>query len=554
MNTSLPLLVLLAAAAVPAAEPAAPIRILDHEVVVLYGDSITEQNLYAAFIESFLVTRFPGKSLSIHNYGWSGDTASGGQARFARDVAPVKPTLVFVNYGMNDGRYQPPDEGIRAGYLAAQRRLAATITASGARQVLLTTSPVDPDKARDRGVYNETLALMADGVLALGAEFGVPTADIFHPMLDEQRAAKAADPGFSMIPDGIHPNAVGHLVMAYHVLQRIEAPKGIGRIAVRGSEIEATGGATTANGSASPQGVAFDLSLSCLPCPVPPAARAGLALVPFQRDLNRLELSVAGLEANASWSLTVDGREVATLSSEQLEAGADLATIDGAPWTAAAQRVWDIGQRRWSRHYDTWRGLGMEANPVVAGLPAHAAMVAASTAYIEALGDAMRDQASTRGPWKIALSRSNLVPLDTIELAPVLAATEPFEHRYAPEADPAGTAWKPMPFTGALDFSQVLGARDQCVVHARLVLQAERECTIVLGVGSDDGLIVTVNGERVLTRNVTRGLRPREDSVEAALVRGRNELIFRVSQGGGGYGLAVEAKVVGNALVTLAKP
>lgn len=54
---------LLAATVSSADQP--PIALNDREVVVIYGDSITEQNLYAAFIETFLLTRFPNKDLQI---------------------------------------------------------------------------------------------------------------------------------------------------------------------------------------------------------------------------------------------------------------------------------------------------------------------------------------------------------------------------------------------------------------------------------------------------------------------------------------------------------
>ena len=104
----------------PATARFAPVRIGDQETIVFYGDSITEQNLYTAYLETFLLSRFPGKKLAIFNFGWGGDTASGGNKRFARDVLPVKPSLVFVNFGMNDGGYKAYDEPTFRNYLDAQ--------------------------------------------------------------------------------------------------------------------------------------------------------------------------------------------------------------------------------------------------------------------------------------------------------------------------------------------------------------------------------------------------------------------------------------------------
>ena len=102
----------------PATARTALLRLRDEETIVFYGDSITEQNLYSAYLETFLVSRFPAKKLAAYNFGWSGDTASGGNKRFARDVAGVKPSLVFVNFGMNDGGYKAYDEPTYRSYLA----------------------------------------------------------------------------------------------------------------------------------------------------------------------------------------------------------------------------------------------------------------------------------------------------------------------------------------------------------------------------------------------------------------------------------------------------
>jgi hypothetical protein len=47
--------------------PPSPVALRDHETIVIYGDSITEQNLYSAYLETFLLSRFPGKDLAVFN-------------------------------------------------------------------------------------------------------------------------------------------------------------------------------------------------------------------------------------------------------------------------------------------------------------------------------------------------------------------------------------------------------------------------------------------------------------------------------------------------------
>jgi hypothetical protein len=51
-----------------------------------------------------------------------------------------------------------------------------------------------------------------------------------------------------------------------------------------------------------------------------------------------------------------------------------------------------------------------------------------------------------------------------------------------------------------------------------------------------------------------RSLKPGEDELDVPLVAGRNELLFKVTQGGGGFALAVQAQVLGQGSVRQVTP
>src|ERR1035438_10394559 len=80
------------------------------DVVVVMGDSITEQRLYSNYLELWSQTRFPAHNLVFRNVGIGGDSSGGGNGRFKRDVLPHKPTVLTVDFGMNDGGYQAFNE------------------------------------------------------------------------------------------------------------------------------------------------------------------------------------------------------------------------------------------------------------------------------------------------------------------------------------------------------------------------------------------------------------------------------------------------------------
>src|SRR2546423_6181341 len=71
----------------------------DGDVVVMIGDSITEQHLYSNYVEMWTVTRFPSWKLTFRNTGIGGDTPTRGKSRLKRATPrspPPPPTPEFA--------------------------------------------------------------------------------------------------------------------------------------------------------------------------------------------------------------------------------------------------------------------------------------------------------------------------------------------------------------------------------------------------------------------------------------------------------------------------
>ncbi len=139
----------------PAAETGFFLRDGDH--VVFLGDSITEQKLYTTYIEAYTVTRFPKLSFHFWNSGWGGDTAwlrmrshADEKALFAaagdaqqklveeavdgclkRDVVSLRPTVVTVDFGMNDHNYEPFRADIFRAYVRSQAEIVKVLRKNG---------------------------------------------------------------------------------------------------------------------------------------------------------------------------------------------------------------------------------------------------------------------------------------------------------------------------------------------------------------------------------------------------------------------------------------
>jgi lysophospholipase L1-like esterase len=536
-----------------------PIDFDREETVVFYGDSITEQNLYAAYLETFLTTRWPDKKLLFYNFGWGGDNAAGGAARYRRDVAPVKPTRVLVNFGMNDGAYVPYDEKIRAAYLGNQRLLADAIAAGGAKQILFTTSAVDPDRNPSLVPYNDALDRFAAGVTDLGAERKLPVIDLFHLCREFQAQAKKKDPAFSMVPDGVHPNEVGHFVMFYAACKRFDVPTGLGELVLGAKGVTASGPATVANVRAEKGVLSFDLKLPFLPFFVPDLARPALALVPFQEEFNRFRLKVADWPTDRTLSLAIDGCEVCVIAPDRREAGIDLSTLDRTPWAVQGRLLWDQAQQRWRRHFEAWRQMGFDTPATFRALPSFDRLVAAQRDFVREQGALLRDFVQPRTV-RVSLAETSAIDLGKIELSPKYpfdpASQADFDTAHPPETAPNRVAWTPVELRGfAVDLcAHFGGGPTNCVAYARLVLEADRVCQVRLILGSDDGISVFAEGRRVFAHNIFRGLNLGDDQTDVDLKPGRNTILLRVTQGGGAWGLAVKAQILGEAKVRQVAP
>jgi len=98
-------------------------------------------------------------------------------------------------------------------------------------------------------------------------------------------------------------------------------------------------------------------------------------------------------------------------------------------------------------------------------------------------------------------------------------------------------AWKKITSDddGVVDLNQALGRRGNCVAYMYAELTVEKETQVELRLGSDDGFVLWLNGQRLGGKNVNRALRPGTDRFKATLKAGVNKVLVKVLQGGGDW-------------------
>jgi lysophospholipase L1-like esterase len=301
----------------------------DGDRVVMIGDSITEQHLYSNYVEMWTVTRFPAWQLTFRNSGIGGDTSGGGNGRFARDVLAHKPTALTVDFGMNDGGYQPFNEGRYKTYMNGLQGMATQAKAAGIRVAWVTPQPLDGAEPGTTALtgYNQTLEKYSEGVKEIAEKNGGRFVDQFHPYLGVLDKARAASPKYDRITagDAVHPGAPGQALMAASILKGLQFPRLVAAVEIDATAKTCTSARNTKITDIETRdgGVSFTHLDAALPF-FPVEAGSILKWTPLLDDLNDYHLKVTGLKPG-KYDVSVGQTKVTQLSADELGKGVNLA-------------------------------------------------------------------------------------------------------------------------------------------------------------------------------------------------------------------------------------
>lgn len=176
-----------------ARENAAPL-LKSGDVVAIVGDSITEQKLYSKLIETYLLACNDVENLTCYQLGWGGETALGFLGRMDNDLMTLKPTVVTLCYGMNDGHYVAYDENIGKGYREPLTKVVDKLKAAGVRAVVGSPGVVDLNTFTriNPSVYNDNLGHLRDIAHQIADANKMRFANVHDTMMASMKLAKAA--------------------------------------------------------------------------------------------------------------------------------------------------------------------------------------------------------------------------------------------------------------------------------------------------------------------------------------------------------------------------
>lgn len=232
-----------------------PLELRDGDRVVLLGDAFFERDLAHNHLETALTARFADRNVAFRNLGWSGDTVRGearaefgsvedGFRRIVRDLGELKPTVVFLAYGLNDSF--AGEEGLPA-FRTALGRLLEAIGSTGARVVVLSPyaleylgTPDSPPSEQNRNLrrYGEILGKAAK-------ERGHRFVDLFE--LDGKRCTE----------NGLHLNGHGYEHAAARICETLGVAPVPWRVEIAADGSVSAAGTKVSDVTAGPDGCRF---------------------------------------------------------------------------------------------------------------------------------------------------------------------------------------------------------------------------------------------------------------------------------------------------------
>lgn len=114
--------------------------------------------------------------------------------------------------------------------------------------------------------------------------------------------------------------------------------------------------------------------------------------------------------------------------------------------------------------------------------------------------------------------------------------------KYTVQGSAVQAGWKPAVNNtdGLVDFTTIFTPNTNVSAYAVLYVKSPTARKVLLSAGSDDGIKTWINGQIVIDHNIGRGAAPGQEQVQIDLNAGWNEVLLKITQGGGGWGYYCE--------------
>lgn len=323
----------------------------NNESVAFVGNSITRNGEFHAIISIFQATRFPHQSVIMNNYGCGGNKTADVIKRINGDIMESNPSCISLMLGMNDivHSYYSPSLLVNGEFTAnalSNQQLAKNTYYQNMRGILkifrengkkiLLQSPTMYDEKltvvnSTANLCNKPLGVLRDSVLRWANEFDLKFVDYYSIMNLIDSTEKIKDSNFTIVSsDRIHPQTLGHFVMAYAYLKALNMPSVVSDVeisAIDNNIVKQNNATVSLVNLNSTSGGTFKVLSKALPMPLIGGSEKALSweYFDFYNELNREILTIKGLQPDKIYSLTIGDKFVSNFTGNDFSVGINLA-------------------------------------------------------------------------------------------------------------------------------------------------------------------------------------------------------------------------------------
>lgn len=350
----------------PAATRAAEaFELKDGDRVVLLGNTLIERDQSHGYLETILTCRYPDRTITFRNLGWSGDDVFGharagfdppasGFPRLVEHVTALRPTVLLVGYGANEAFEGPSGlPRFRSGF----DQLLAALARTGGRIVLL--SPLrQEDLGRplpDPVEHNKDLSLYRDAIAQTATARGYPFVDLYGKLGYPDLSKKTGDGdrwsiAHPLTDNGIHLTAYGYWLTARAIVSDLGLDATAWNLSLN-NDGTARGPqpSSLSHVQVLEHGLRFAATAPRLPGPTRPEGPPMDGSQP--RVEGGLRLQIGGLPPGR-YTLMIDGRPVTTLDAGRWGGGV---LIDRGPESDQVERLRAAIVRKDRLYFYRWR-------------------------------------------------------------------------------------------------------------------------------------------------------------------------------------------------------
>ncbi len=362
----------------------------NNQAMGFIGDESTFAADWCQYVENYFYTRYPDRRMIFYNAGVKNDTTFDVLERLDADILERKLDYCLVMLGTWDANFEDLNPARFQTYQDNMQTLLERLRRARCYPILM-TPPMFDFQTRQRRMEDEsyrfrlkTMSPNYNGVMGYYGSWVRDEAyaqdmrfvDTWGPLNGYTAEVRKTNELFSLMPDGVHPDPAGSVVIAAEVIDALAMEREqIGTIQVtftggaNGWSSRGSSGGSVSELSGSTKHLSFIWKARSLPWVMPGEASIGVELADIDERFNQEHLHVIGLAAG-DYQIYIAGKKVGDkFSDTELARGLDVHKLWDRPQFVRAQNVANMNARRYATTVLPLRELWQDVKRVRVNFP-----------------------------------------------------------------------------------------------------------------------------------------------------------------------------------------